>query len=350
MTDNTPRIWLGIALVAASAVVSSAAGFFARATTVDAFTMVFWRCLFGGLLIAGYLVWRHHGATMAAVRAVGVAGLVVAACSAIATICFINALTRTTVADVTVIFAVAPFAAAILAWLRHGERQSGVTLAASCVALLGVMLTVDSALSAGTIVGDLLALAATVLMAALMVIVRRRRDVSMLPASCLSAFLAVALVAPGARPFAPTGAELAVLAGFGAQFGLTLLLLTLGTRLIAAPRAALLGSLEIPLAPLWVLLAFGEVPAWTIVIGGALVLAAVIVDALFSRDSTQGPGQRARKTVGEGPGVGRSVAVENPRLVEQQMRDVALELGLVVGQSGQRCDQGVARVDFQDRL
>ena len=238
MTDNTTRTWLGIALVATSAAVSSAAGFFARATSVDAFTMVFWRCLFGGLLIAGYILWRHRGATMAAIRAVGVEGLVVAACSAIATICFINALTRTTVADVTVIFAVAPFAAATLAWLWHGERQSGVTLAASALALLGVVLTVDAALAAGTIVGDLLALAATVLMAALMVIVRRRRDVSMLPASCLSAFLAVALVAPVARPFAPTAAELAILAAFGAQFGLTLLLLTLGGAARGAARLA----------------------------------------------------------------------------------------------------------------
>lgn len=317
MTDDTTRTWLGVALVAASAAISSTAGFFVRATTVDAFTMVFWRCLFGGLLIAGYILWRHRRATVPAIRAVGVAGLMVAACSAIATICFINALTRTTVADVTVIFAAAPFVAAALAWLWHRERQSAVTLAASALALLGVVLTVDAALAAGNIVGDLLALSATVLMAALMVIVRRRRDVSMLPASCLSAFLAVALVAPVARPFAPTGAELAILAGFGAQFGLTLLLLTLGTRLIAAPRAALLGSLEIPLAPLWVLLAFGEVPGWTVVIGGALVLAAVVADALFSRDSTQGPRHRAREAVGEGPGVGRPIAVENPGLVEQ---------------------------------
>lgn len=317
MTDKTTRTWLGIALVAASATISSAAGFFTRAVTVDAFTMVFWRCLFGGLLIAGYILWRHRGATTAAIRAVGGAGLMVAACSAIATICFINALTRTTVADVTVIFAAAPFVAAALAWLWHGERQSRVTLAASALALLGVVLTVDSALAAGTIVGDLLALVATVLMAALMVIVRRRRDVSMLPASCLSAFLAVLLVAPMARPSALTGADLAVLAGFGAQFGLCLLLLTLGTRLIAAPRAALLGSLEIPLAPLWVLLAFGEMPGLMALIGGALVLAAVIADALLSRYSAQGPRQHAGEPVGEGPGITRTIAVENPRFVQQ---------------------------------
>ncbi|MCW5741662.1 MAG: EamA family transporter [Alphaproteobacteria bacterium] len=317
MTHDSTRTWLGIALLAASAAISSTAGFFSRAVAVDAFTMVFWRCLFGGLLIAGYLLWRHSGATLAAIRAVGFEGLMAASCSAIATICFINALTRTTVAAVTVIFAAAPFVAAALAWLWYRERPGGVTLAASTLALLGVVLTVDAAVAAGTIIGDLLALAMTILMATYMVIVRRRRDVSMLPASCLSAFLAMALVAPVARPFAPSGTDLAVLAGFGAQFGLTLLLLTLGARLIAAPRAALLGSLEIPLAPLWVLLAFAEVPGLMVAIGGALVLAAVIADALFSRGSGEGPGQQAPEPVGESAGVARTVAVEDARLVEQ---------------------------------
>lgn len=317
MTHDTSRGWLGLALVAASATISSTAGLFSRATAVDPFTMVFWRCLFGGLLIASYVVWRHRGATVRAIRAMGIEGLAAAACSAIATICFINALARTTVADVTVIYAAAPFVAAALAWLWHRERQSPMTLAASALALLGVVLTVDAALSAGTIVGDLLAMAMTILMAAMMVIVRRRRDVSMLPASCLSAFLAVLLVTPVARPFGVSGVDLAVLAGFGVQFGLTLLLLTLGARLIAAPRAALLGSLEIPLAPLWVLLAFGEAPGVTVVIGGALVLAAVIADACLSRDSAQRPRQCPREAVGEGAGVGRPVAVEDPRLIEQ---------------------------------
>jgi drug/metabolite transporter (DMT)-like permease len=317
MTHDTTRTSLGIALVAASGAVSSAAGFFARATAVDPLTMVFWRSLFGGLLITAYVLWRHRGTVVATMRASGIEGLIVAACSAIATICFVNSLTRTSVAAVTVIFAAAPFAAAVLAWLWHGERQSKVTLAASALALFGVVLTVDTSLAAGTIVGDLLALAATVLMAALMVIVRRRRDVSMLPASCLSAFLAALMVAPVSRPFALSASDFAMLVGFGAQFGLTLLLLTIGARLIAAPRAALIGSLEIPLAPLLVFLAFGEVPGLMVVGGGVLVLVAVIADALFSGDSTESPRQRARKSVGEGPGVRRTIAVKDPRLIEQ---------------------------------
>lgn len=59
------------------------------------------------------------------------------------------------------------------------------------------------------------------------------------------------------------------------QFGLGLLLMTVGTRLISATRSALIGSMEDPLAPLWGWLAFGEKPTW---IGGSLVMGVGVID------------------------------------------------------------------------
>jgi hypothetical protein len=86
----------------------------------------------------------------------------------------------------------------------------------------------------------------------MMVIIRRHRAISMLPASCLSAFACAVAVLPLAHPLGVTGPELAVLALFGTtQFGMGLMLLTLGSRLISATRASLLGNVELPVAPFW---------------------------------------------------------------------------------------------------
>ena len=63
------------------------------------------------------------------------------------------------------------------------------------------------------------------------------------------------------------------------QFGTGLLLLTIGSRRISATRASLLANLELPFAPLWVWLAFDEIPSRLTCIGGAIVLAAVLTDA-----------------------------------------------------------------------
>ena len=76
------------------------------------------------------------------------------------------------------------------------------------------------------------------------------------------------------------------LALFGTlQFGLGMLLLTTGTRLISATRSALVGALETPLAPALVWLAFGEVPPLATCVGGAIVLAAVVGDLLVTREN-----------------------------------------------------------------
>ena len=303
-TIDPARIWrdpripiethsAGSLIVAISAVAFSTAGLFTRLIAADVWTMLFWRGLFGGLLIGAYILWRERAATRTAFAAIGWAGVLAAACSTIATVCFISALRQTTVADVTVIFATAPFAATAIAWTWTRERPRRVTLAASLLALAGVFVMTGSAVCTGHPLGDLLALAMTVLMALMMVVIRHNRHVSMLPAACLSAFACAVAVLPMAHPGDVTAADLARLGLFGTtQFGLGLLLLTIGSRLISATRASLLSSLELPFAPLWVWLAFGEVPAQPTLLGGAIVCAAVLLDLMG--DQLERPRRRSR--------------------------------------------------------
>jgi drug/metabolite transporter (DMT)-like permease len=275
--------WLGGLLIIVSAVAFSLAGFFTRLIPLDAWTLLFWRGIYGGLFIAGAIVWLNGRGTLAAIRAIGPAGLLVAACSTVATICFINALQRTSVADVMVINATTPFFAAAIAWLWTRERESPITLAASVAAVIGVALTFDGALPAGRLFGNLLALIMTILISLMMVIIRRHRDTPMLPAACLSAFALALLVAPAATPSAGFGENFIYLVLFGAaQFGVGLLLLTLGTRLISATRCALIGSLETPLAPFWVWLGFAEITSLMTVVGGAVVMTAVVAEMLLT--------------------------------------------------------------------
>ena len=133
--------------------------------------------------------------------------------------------------------------------------------------------------SMGRVLGDLLALAMSVLMALMMVVIRKNRRVSMLPAACLSAFACSVAVWPLAHPTAVSRDDMAMLALFGTtQFGTGLLLLTIGSRLVSAARASLLANLELPFAPLWVWLAFDEVPSRLTIVGGGIVCAAVLLD------------------------------------------------------------------------
>jgi drug/metabolite transporter (DMT)-like permease len=281
MQDDQNR-WLGTVLIVGSAVAYSLSGYFTRLIPLDVWTILFWRGLFGGLTIAAYIVWRHRRNLWRTVRAVGMPGLWVTVLSTVATICFISALRLAPVADVMTIHAAIPFMTAVLALVVIGEREAWSTWGASVIALVGVMIIVSPQASGGHLAGYAFATMMALSYAAMMVIIRKNRHVSMLPAACLSALLCALVALPFARPMAVSTPVMIDLMLFGTvQFGLGLLLMTIGTRLISATRSALIGSMENPLAPLWVWLAFGEQPLTATWIGGGLVMAAVILDVLL---------------------------------------------------------------------
>jgi drug/metabolite transporter (DMT)-like permease len=116
--------------------------------------------------------------------------------------------------------------------------------------------------------------------AALIVITRHRREVSMAPATCLSQLVVLVAAAPFAEVGDVGGRDGLLLAALGVgQIGLGLVFLTIGARLIPAAEVALITLLEIVLGPLWVWVALSEQPSATTLAGGAVVLAAVGIQA-----------------------------------------------------------------------
>lgn len=285
----------GILLMAASALAYSTAGFFTRLIPLDVWTILFWRGLFAGGFIAAVFLWQQRGRAADGVRAIGWPGLVATACSALATIMFIHAFRMTSVAEVVIIFAAAPFVTAAIDRVWFGIREGRATLIASATAVAGVGVMMAGAGFQGHLAGDFLAFGMTALMALMMVIIRRHRETPMLPAASASAFLCAALALPFAAPLAVSGGNMLDLVLFGVtQFGLGLLLLTLGTRLVSATELALINTLEVPFAAFWVWLAFAEVPSWTTFVGGAVVIAAVVGQILI--------GATARSAATSSPG------------------------------------------------
>ena len=104
----------------------------------------------------------------------------------------------------------------------------------------------------------------------------------MVAAAALSNVLGSIVSIPFAHGIASvTGAELVILAMFGFfQVALGLTLFVLGSRLLPSGQASLIATLETPLMPFWVWLAFQEVPALRALVGGALVMGAVIADII----------------------------------------------------------------------
>jgi drug/metabolite transporter (DMT)-like permease len=268
----------GQIFVALGAVAWSSAGLLQRDLSVGPATQLGGRAFFALLsLFAFVVVFERGDGVVQTFRGVGRAGLGVAACMSISSAAFIIALNHSSVARLLFITALAPLVAALLARVALGERVEPRTWAAMLIALAGVALMLTAG-AGGTRIGDLLAAICTLAFAATIVITRHRRDISMAPATCLSQLVVLVLAIPFMHPGTADGRDLVLLALLGAgQIGLGLALLTTGARLIPAAQTALISLLELVLAPIWVWLAYAERPDTPTLVGGAVVLGAVLV-------------------------------------------------------------------------
>jgi drug/metabolite transporter (DMT)-like permease len=126
--------------------------------------------------------------------------------------------------------------------------------------------------------GDGLSFLAAFAFALMIVITRWRHDVSMAPATCLSQAILVAAFLPFATPSAIGGDDLGWLASLGiGQIGLGFALLTVGARLIPAAQVGLITLLEVVLGPLWVWVLLDERPSALTLVGGAIVIVAIVI-------------------------------------------------------------------------
>lgn len=268
-------------LVFLSALVWSFGGTIARFIDItDNWTIVFWRSAWAAAFLIAFMAWRDGWRGMLKLfRGMGLPGLAVAFCFAIASTSFIVALAHTTVANILLMQAGVPLLAALLAWLLFRERVTRATWLAIAAVIAGVAIMVSESLG-GTVspIGDGLALLIACVFSIATVITRRFAYVRMTPATCLGTMLAGAFAASQASAFTVSSHDMGFLFVFGViNLGVGLVFFATGARLVPAAIAALLGTFEPILGPIWVWLVHSEVPSARTIIGGTVVVTALLV-------------------------------------------------------------------------
>jgi drug/metabolite transporter (DMT)-like permease len=279
--QTTPAVRRGAFLVACAAVCWSSGGLIARLVTTDPWTTSFWRSLFAALFLGAVLWTVRRRGLLGQWRDGGLPMLVVAACMASASTCFIFSLAHTSVANTLVLMSTGPYVTALLGFLVLGERvalRAWLTMAAT---LVGVIVMVSDSYGRGTILGDVLAIAMSASFATATVLVRRHPEIRMEPAAALATTLTALIALPLADPLGTSPRDLGFLALFGiGQFGVGFLLFMAGARWLPAAETSLIGMLEIVLGPLGVWLVLGERPGATALVGGAIVVTAVLAPSV----------------------------------------------------------------------
>lgn len=268
---------LGLALILMAAAVDSLSGLFTRLVAADTWSMIFWRGIFAAVFVLGCMMVRYRWQAFGKFLAIGSTGVILIALNAAGMVAGLQSMRHTAIANFFMIFATAPFAAAILARGVIGERLDLPTLVAGALGFFGVFVMMIGSAESGKLTGDLLA-CAVVLSYSLLVLTIRRRNVREFEAVIVLTVLAGSLIAlPFAEPFAIPSSDVPLLLLFGViQLGLGNILIFSAARMIPAAQSGLLGVLNCALAPFWVWLALGDIPPAATIVGGSVVMAAAV--------------------------------------------------------------------------
>lgn len=249
-----------------------------------AWQFLFYRSLGAALALLIYLLVAGHP-VLPAIRRTGVTGLIGGLCLAVGFIGYVWGVMNSTVANALFLISASPLFAALLAWIVIREPVSRSMWVAMGGVMVGVAIMIGEGLAEADLFGDLAALSAALGFAGFTVCIRRGRHTDMSPTILIAAVIAAAVsgtmaLAGGAGLAVPL-ADVGLAAAYGVLvIGAGIFMLTIGARHVPAAELVVLSLTEVVFGPIWVALAFGEIPSLLTLAGGVVLLGSIVGQAV----------------------------------------------------------------------
>ncbi len=251
--------------------------------------ILFWRSLFFSLTILAYLILSYKKKTLESFYISGLPGFFGGIILSFGFCGYVFAMYNTTVANTNFIISLQILFLAIFGYFFLKEKINVITLTSIILAITGVLVMVGNSLTPGEFIGNVAAFTMPVTFAVLIMIVRKYPTVDMVPAqfvagisSCLIGFFLSSKIM-----ISPNDIFLGFLAGFF-QVGFGFIFITIGARTTPSAMVGIIMLSESVLGPIWAFLFVSERPSVFGLIGGAIILFAVLLQfySLLNKDKT----------------------------------------------------------------
>lgn len=276
-----------VGLMVAVALMWSTAGVVTRhLDAARSFEVTFWRAFFTALSLLVLLPLLRGRRVFADMRHAGVAFWLSGVCWSVMFTAYMVALTLTSVGNVLVTMALGPLMTALMARIFIGHRIPARTWTAIAVAGAGIAYMYGSQVQGGQLVGTLVALCVPIAGATNWTITQnshaKGHDVDLVPAVFVGAVISCLVTLPLAFPFQATAHDLGLLGFLGVfQLAIPCVLSVMCARVLKAPEISLLALLEVVFGILLAWVGAGEAPGQTVLVGGTLVIGALVANELL---------------------------------------------------------------------
>ena len=240
--------------------------------------ILFWRSLFFSLTVLTFLIISYKKKKLNSFYESGLPGFFGGIVLSFGFCGYVFAMYNTTVANTNFIISLQILFLAIFGYFFLKEKISAITLTSIVLAITGVFLMVGNSLTPGELSGNLAAFTMPITFAILIMIVRKFPTVDMVPAqfvagisSCLIGFLLSNKLMISSHDI-----FLGFLAGFF-QVGFGFIFITIGARSTPSAMVGVIMLSESVLGPIWAFLFVSERPSMFTLIGGVIILFAVLL-------------------------------------------------------------------------
>ena len=240
--------------------------------------ILFWRSLFFSLTVLTFLIITYKSKVLKSFYVSGLPGFIGGLILSIGFCGYVFAMYNTTVANTNFIISLQILFLAIFGFFFLKEKINLITLISIILAMSGVLLMVGNSLSPGELSGNLAAFTMPITFAVLIMIVRKFPSVDMVPAQFVAG-ISSCLIGLSLSPtimISPHDIFLGFLAGF-LQLGFGFILITIGAQRTPSAMVGIIMLTEAVLGPLWAWLFINEQPPFIVIIGGTIVIFAVLL-------------------------------------------------------------------------
>ena len=252
--------------------------------------ILFWRSLFFILIVTIFLLLTYKTKVLYAFKKSGLPGLIGGIVLSSGFCGYVFAMYNTTVANTNFIIQTQILFLAIFGYIFLKEKISKITLISIFLAIAGIILMVGSSLSPGQMTGNLAAFIMPISFAILILIIRKYPHVDMIPLQLIAGIVAmvVGYLIAGKINISYHDIFLGFLAGFF-QLGFGFIFITIGARNTPSAIVGIIMITEAVLGPLWAWMFANENPPMTVLIGGRVIIFAVLLQFLLvkKKDSSQ---------------------------------------------------------------
>jgi len=261
----------------------STGGVLVKIVSADPWQISFYRGITFFLAILLVLSVQYKSSVFKKFAETGWKGLLIAVAMGIAFCCYVLAMSKTSVANVLFTLNTSPFFAAILGLIFIKEHVPKITWLAIFLAMLGTIIMIsENENITQNIPGGLYALPAAISFGIMLVVIRSAPQIDMMPAMCMAALMSCIISAFVVKNFDIELFDLFICLGMGAfQVGLGFMLVTWGAKYVSAATAAIYLLLEPILGPVWSWIGIGEIPSTTTIIGGSIIMFAILGKIIF---------------------------------------------------------------------